>query len=49
VVVARLDRATQYSRGRRFRFDPRSRGVLDHPHARVMTTEFVVPATAVPL
>ena len=35
IVIARLDRATQYSRGGHVQ--PRSRGVLDPPHARGMT------------
>jgi hypothetical protein len=35
IVIARLDRATQYSRAAGDK--SRGRGVLDHPHARVMT------------
>jgi hypothetical protein len=34
-VIARLDRATQYSRD--VEINSRSRGVLDTPHARGMT------------
>jgi hypothetical protein len=36
-VIARLARATQYSRGARDQ--SRSRGVLDHPLSRMMTME----------
>ena len=36
-VIARLDRATRYSRGARDQ--SRSRSVLDHPLSRMMTME----------
>jgi ethanolamine utilization microcompartment shell protein EutL len=39
-VIARLDRAIQYSRD--VNDKPRSRGVLDTPHARGMTTLDVI-------
>src|ERR1700730_14988632 len=37
IVIARLDRAIQYSRA--FAFERHRRGVLDHPLSRVMTSE----------
>jgi hypothetical protein len=42
VVIARLDRATQYSEASVI--EPKRRGVLDTPHTRGMTT--FLPAAA---